>query len=736
MNEQTIQQQYDHITNLLTQQRLKEALDGLKGMLGQYNNYELTNRLAQIEMTYNYMLLYMKQGTADPQRNALHLKLLAQTWETTDQTRTILLDRVSSRYYHTIRRTPTLIPSGTDLKQYLQELEALSDNQTTAQLSTANQQSVQELLARHEALSRDLFLTTWTNSQWTSRDANTATLLLASQQLSASDIALFTSAVTLSLTEQFDMLKLDWLLTATEHKATIVSQRALVGLVMALYIHANRLPFYPELEMQISLLNEDGSLSRQFNRIYIQLLRSQGTEKINQKMREEIIPEMMKNARFVRNLRFDHDESAEEEDRNPDWEDTIRQSGLGDKLREMNELQQEGSDVYMSTFAHLKGNPFFRELCNWFRPFSLTQTDVARELGNKSTDDKGNTMMNLLLSSGFFCDSDKYSLCFVMAHIPQAQRDMILGQMTAHQDLSELMGDKDETGLKQYASRPEVVSNLYIHDLYRFYKLYPRRNEFYDIFAKELQLHTKPILNDILSAPTLMNEVAEFHFKKKDYTRAFEIYQYLNERDQTNAELFQKSGYCLQKGRHYAEAVESYLRADLLKPDNIWTIHHLATCYRHLNNYKEAMHYYHKAETMQPDNRNIIYYSGVCLADQKRYDEALQYFFRLDLLESDSQKTWRAIAWCYFALGKYEQAARYYDRILAARPQASDYLNAGHVAWVSKQTEQAVSFYTQAMQLCDGQEAFRKLFNYDKEELLRKGIAPGDVSLMIDAIIS
>ena len=98
MNEQTIQQQYDHITNLLTQQRLKEALDGLKGMLGQYNNYELTNRLAQIEMTYNYMLLYMKQGTADPQRNALHLKLLAQTWETTDQTRTILLDRVSSRY--------------------------------------------------------------------------------------------------------------------------------------------------------------------------------------------------------------------------------------------------------------------------------------------------------------------------------------------------------------------------------------------------------------------------------------------------------------------------------------------------------------------------------------------------------------------------------------------------------------------------------------------------------------
>ena len=45
----------------------------------------------------------------------------------------------------------------------------------------------------------------------------------------------------------------------------------------------------PELETRLSLLNEDGSFGKQLNRIYIQLLRSQETEKIDKKMREEII---------------------------------------------------------------------------------------------------------------------------------------------------------------------------------------------------------------------------------------------------------------------------------------------------------------------------------------------------------------------------------------------------------------------------------------------------------------
>ena len=40
--------------------------------------------------------------------------------------------------------------------------------------------------------------------------------------------------------------------------------------------------------------------------------------------------------------------------------------------------------------------------------------------------------------------------------------------------------------VKQYAEKPEVISNQYIHNLYRFFKLYPRRRELHDIFKDSL----------------------------------------------------------------------------------------------------------------------------------------------------------------------------------------------------------------------------------------------------------
>ena len=67
-----------------------------------------------------------------------------------------------------------------------------------------------------------------------------------------------------------------------------------------------------------------------------------------------------------------------------------------------------------------------------------------------------------------------------------------------------------------------------------------------------------------------------------------------------DAEIFQKTGYCLQKEKRYKEAIESYRKADVLKPDHVWTIRHLATCHRQLRDFATALEYYRKAEAMQP----------------------------------------------------------------------------------------------------------------------------------------
>ena len=72
-----------------------------------------------------------------------------------------------------------------------------------------------------------------------------------------------------------------------------------------------------------------------------------------------------------------------------------------------------------------------------------------------------------------------------------------------------------------------------------------------------------------------------------------------------DAEIFQKTGYCLQKEKRYKEAIEAYRKADVLKPDHVWTIRHLATCHRQLRDFATALEYYRKAEAMQPENRNL-----------------------------------------------------------------------------------------------------------------------------------
>lgn len=315
----------------------------------------------------------------------------------------------------------------------------------------------------------------------------------------------------------------------------------------------------------------------------------------------------------------------------------------------------------MSTFAQLKSYPFFQHLHNWFYPFYKQHSAIVREFGMKPSEE--NSALSMILQSGFFCSSDKYSLCFTMAHIPQAQRNMMLNHMTS-QDLDAVMDESKFSGLREYAQRPEVVSNQYIHDLYRFFRLSRWHSEFRDIFKEKIALHCIPELKGILRQPELLLAVADFHFHKEHPSEALSIYQEVTDMNHADAGILQKVGYCLQKEKRYQEAIDAYRKADVLKPDHIWTLRHLATCHRQLRHFDAALECYRKVEAMQPENHNILFFIGSCLAEQEQYEEALQHFFKLDLLENECIKAWRAIGWCSFLSGKQEQAMRYYTRVL------------------------------------------------------------------------
>ena len=318
----------------------------LESLLWQCPDWDLRTRLEQLQTSYKYMLEYMKQGANDPERWNLYQKLVADTWSIADQSRLLMLDNASAKYYHEVRRTPEpadLAEYG--LKKILHILESFNDDLAISGL--LSDAKMDEVLQRHENTLKFMFVRTWTNSSWTSEDEEDAKSMLGSELLLPDDLCLFVSAVTLSVMECFDLRKIMWLLDAYRHKDVNVSQRALVGVIFIFYIHRTRLLYYPELIKRVDLMDEIPSFREDVARIYRQMLLCQETEKIDKKMREEIIPEMLKNVSSMKNIRFGFEENDEEnDDKNPDWEDAFEQSGLGDKLREMNELQLEGADVY------------------------------------------------------------------------------------------------------------------------------------------------------------------------------------------------------------------------------------------------------------------------------------------------------------------------------------------------------------------------------------------------------
>ena len=729
MNEQAIQEQYQHIVNLLEQKRLKEAQVQLEAFLWNCNDWTLRNRLEQAKVSYQYMLQYMRQGINDPERQKLYRQLLAETWELAEQTRISLLDEVSTRYYHSLHKNKKNMVAGYGMSSWLKVLESFPDDMAVCQLMPDNKQSLDSALQRHEGTAQYLFLTTWGNSGWTAEEEQEARLYLESELLPVNDLCLFTGAILLSLMECFDPRKFSWLLDAATHADTQVNQRALVIIAIILHIHSSRLRLYPELMAKLSLLDEDGSFGKQLNRVYIQLLRSRETEKIDKKMREEIIPEMMKNPKL--NLEG-LDEDAE--DHNPEWEEWIDRSGITDKLRELGELQMSGADVYMSTFSQLKQFPFFRKISHWFYPFDPQYQDIAKlSLGN---DEQKISLLNILMNSDVFCNSDKYSFCFTMLQMPESQRNLMQQQLNGQHEASEELKERLKE-MSQSKARAEFVSRQYIHDLYRFFKLWSRRHEIHDIFEDTLDLWNKEALFQALLHKEYINKLADYLFTHDDlaeagilYDKSIELY------NRKNAELWQKAGFIYQKIGSYKKAIDYYLQSDLLIPDNTWNNRHLAQCYRKEGNYPKALEYYNKVEQAQPDSLNLALQIGQCLMALERYDEALAYFFKVEYLDKKPQNARRAIGWCSFITGNHQQAKKYYDLLISEpKPIMEDWMNAGHVYYILNETEKSIEYYRKAQELCDSHDEFVRLYQIDKKDLIKQGANEVDLFILPDELI-
>ena len=694
-------------TLLLKGRCLKQAIENMRRQLSDLQEWSLSSRLDEIETSYSYMLQYFRQGVSDTGRIEMHNRLIGKAILLNDDIRSaILCPTSSSQLYQEKRRQQAQTMTYRELDASLQDFAQLSNPTADGYMSFAD---------AHEKVLSMMFRKIWASGLWSRQEYEDALGIVSSPLILNDDRMLAVSAVTLSIFGRFDPLKFQLLAVSQRSEETGVAQRALTGLALAAMKYEDILQFFPETHPMLAAVADQPDIRERMIMLQMALLLTRETVKLENKMKQEIIPNLLKNPK----LGSVDIEEALRNDPNPEWKT---------RIEEISEMQMQGADVYMATFSHMKNYSFFNEPGNWFRPFDMDQPDVRRALGDHNPAVKDIT--NVLLASPMFCNSDKYSFCMMFQSLPTMQRDSMLGHIVPPEaDISEM---------SRCRISPEMQLRRYIQDLYRFYKVHPYRTEFWDPFSTRLDLiGTKPLKPLIFSTENIRS-VATYLLEKEYYTEAcslFKLYMGQPDAEMADSQLYQKMGYAFQNSEEYSDAIEAYIRADILDPDNTWTLMHTASCYRLSGDNRKALETYLHLERLAPEDINVQFHIGESLAAEKDYAEALKRFFKVFYLKPQSKRALRAIAWYSLLSKDTEQAVRYYSKLLdTEKPNAQDYLNAGHAQLVSGNMETAIMYYRNSLSAI-GTDEFLKFLRADAPTLASLGIEKETLPLIIDLII-
>lgn len=677
----------------------------------------LISEIQTVASTYEKMLSYYVSGTFDPMQNVIYEKIKKDLLRIHSQLQLNYDDLYSNKEYYAKRRSlKSEIGSFKEIHQQLVSFIEIKD------------------LEQVDAKDEELFNLLWTLDTVKQEPAQEITALLKDEKITPSIKAHASSAIFLSLWEIFDEAKLNLLYTFCFNKDPKVQMRSLTNLFLVIYRYEDRLTDKKEWENKLSLINSIENipdLSSIAKTIALQFILAKQTQSITETLQKDILPKMMEMAPEMKKFNIDdlNDDNSFNEI-NPEWLEQIKDSELGNKLQKISELQSEGADVMHSTFMNFKGFPFFKEVAHWFLPFNFEHAALSHD----------KEMKNLLNSEILkpvrmqLCDSDSYSLFFMLQQMPEAMRKNMLSGIT--DEMSAMIEQELSEQLSHKISETERIIRFYIRDLYRFFMLYHSKEDFVNPFETSLDFHSKTLLSPAFKDSETLYILCESYFKKNFFNEAKDILFKLIEREPNNGRLLQQLGFCFQRLGDYSEALEYYLKADLITPNNAWLIKRIANCYKIMGKPLKAIAYYKQYEKIKPDDINVQINIGLCLLDANQYEEALKYLFKVDYLKPNNKKVKRPLAWCCFMTRKFEKAHTEYESLLKEAPHSTeDLLNAGHTEMARGNTSGATQYYKEAITNSNF-DSFLTLMNQDRPVLYDVGISDFDINLILDYLMT
>ena len=730
-------QEIDNIHSLATRcidnAEVNDAFGHITTLVEETGRTSLNDELERLRMSYTFMLKYLEQGVMDPQRDQIMSDICQSLYTLSDRTYISLKEPLSPEVFYARRRelgNTSLVGLVEEYREALKELHLVESTSS----EKSDNHAIMSRLRQVEALETKLFNRVWSAFPLSTEDASSLKLCISGDILPIHTRCLIVAALLLGLMMFYDEGKLLILLEAyVQSDEPQVQLRALTCAMLAMLAHGKRAASSKGVNSRIATLADVPEFAQDVWSIQVQLARSRNTENIKQRVRDDLIPNIMKMRPDIIDKLKDKDSQVidlSDIEANPDWQQWLDQSGITRRIEEFNAMQLEGSDVFIATFAHLKTFPFFKTLSNWFLPFHSAHSSIIESLGAARIG-----LADVVQHAPYLCNSDKYSFCLSLGALPDSQRSMMSAQL---EEQNAALNEARQSELPDSTKQRVAIVNAFVQDLYRFFKLFSRRREFIAIMD-----HAGLDMTDCIPVTRVSRDahvlelLGTLYFKNAFYDDAIKCFTRLEGmEDATDDHIYQKIGFAYQNAGKARKALDYFKRYELLHEDEEWNMRHMAACYRQLGEHDKALDYYRRVEAMRPDNVSLALTIGHILLEDGHTSEALQQYFKADLMEGAKHRAWRPIAWCSFLLNDYDRAIDYYDRIARDdTPSPQDLLNRGHTLLCQGKTQEAIQTYRQSLKLMNGDTAkFRHAFKGDAVELRLHGVSTVDQALIPDVV--
>ncbi|MBQ8721689.1 MAG: tetratricopeptide repeat protein [Paludibacteraceae bacterium] len=576
----------------------------------------------------------------------------------------------------------------------------------------------------------EVFRNVWLKGRLTADERRELITFIENGEIELTMRVMVVSALMLKGLRMYDKLVLMIYIALWDTVEAQIKARVIVGMLMILSVYASRVERDVELKDKIERLFADEKFSVNADKAYKYIINTFGTDKVTKKITTEIYPEIFKSgAKLHQMLKEEGGDAMNDDEFNPKWEKALMDDeGVSAKLREFGDMQMQGADVYMSTFSSMKGYAFFNELAHWFMPFDVKQGDVARMMADMPD------VLRFFAESTHICNSDKYSFFYSIAQIPAANFKSMMTGMGA--DAEAVREDLDSESWKNNPEKLYAVEvRNYVLDLFRFYRLYPRRKEFVNPFDFIDKFESDGWLFGLMGLD-LKKSVCKYLFEVEKFAEARCFFEYLDAQQVWDAYFYQQMGYCYQQLGEWNDAVGCYEKADLLESNDVWTLKRKALCYRRLERWNEAIECYEAILKLKEEDVATMLNLANMYVSIDDFEKARMLLYKVDYLRPNNYKAMSGLAWCLFVGGDYEKAMTYYDKLSQHKDfSAEDALNGGHTFWALGAKDIAREYYRKAKALIDNDVKFAEKMIEDAEYLKRLGLSDEDIVILINQIL-